>query len=467
MPLKHFEEISKIPRGSGNEKAVSDYVKDFATNLNCKVIQDKLNNLIIYKPASLGYEDKPPIILQAHLDMVNEKNAGTEHDFLTDPLKLYTDGDWLKAQGTTLGADNGIAVAYCMALLEDNALQHPPLEIVLTVEEESGMAGAQNIDATLLNGKRMINLDNSKDYQFIMGCAAGTTAEYVLPAQWEELPADADVYTITVNGLIGGHSGDDIEKERGNAIRILGQVLAAIKSDVKIAAISGGMKVNAIPREATATIVLPSGSDINHTFEKYKNDFAIKYRATDAGLNISLSKTTAGKCLSSETSRKLIASLVLLPNGVLAVSKEIDDLVNASCNLGVVETLEDSIKISLMPRGMSKFYNEHTETQIANLAVLTGANATFIGRSPAWPYNPNSELLKTAVACYPPIFGQPAKVTAIHAGLECGLFAEKISDLDIISFGPTIHDLHTPDERLSISSTEKMWELLKSLLAAL
>jgi len=460
--FKHFEKISSIPRGSGNEKQVSDYIKTFAENLNLKTYQDGIYNLIIYKPASPGFEDKPAVILQAHLDMVCEQNAGTNHNFLTQGLDLYTEGDYLKARGTTLGADNGIAVAYLMAILEDNTLEHPPLEIVLTVEEESGMTGAANLDYSKLTGKRLINLDNSKDYQFILGCAAGTTVEYLLPTKWEVNNAPA--YKLSVKGLIGGHSGDDIEKERGNAIVILGQILAELnqQGDIKIAAISGGMKVNAIPRESEATFV--SSFDPAEIMDKYKKDFAEKYRATDPGLKISLEKTTAEKVTDAGS---IINSLLLLPNGVLTVSREIDDLVNASCNLGVIETLGDAVKVSLMPRGMSLFYNQHTEVKIRAVAELVGATATFKGRSPAWPYNPNSELLKTAVACYPPIFGNDVKVTAIHAGLECGLFMDKISNLDVISFGPTIHDLHTPDERLSISSTLKVWELLKAVLAAL
>jgi dipeptidase D len=470
--LKHFEAISEIPRGSGNEKAVSDFILQFARNLGCKVVQDKLSNLVIYKPASPGYEEKPAVILQAHLDMVCEKNADTVHDFLKDPIKLYVEGDFIKARGTTLGADNGLGVALCMAVLEDKNLTHPPIEIVLTVEEETGMAGAYNIDAALLSGTRMLNLDNSRGLEIIMGCAAGTTVEYIMSAKWEEVPADAAVFALNVKGLTGGHSGGDINKGRGNALRILGNILGALarQTDTRIAEINGGMKLNAIPREAYATITIPN-SEIEKAFgiiEKCKTDFATQYRAADSGLEIFYTETNAEKVLTGDCVKNLIASLMLFPNGVLHMSTEIEGFVNASCNLGVVETLPECIKIYAMPRGAAKFYNEQTEGQISLLAKLTDAEVTFMQRSPAWPYNPNSKLMKLAQLCYEPVFGHKAEITAVHAGLECGLFAEKLpQELDIISFGPTNIDLHTPDERLSISSTVKSWAFLKELLKAL
>jgi len=469
--LKHFEAISQIPRGSGNEKAVSDFIAEFACGLGYKTIQDDLHNLIIYKPAFTGYQGKPAVILQAHLDMVCEKNADTVHDFLTDPIKLYVDGDFIKAKGTTLGADNGLGVAMCMAVLEDKDLQHPALEIVLTVEEETGMAGAYNLDGALLSGTRMLNLDNSRGKEIIMGCAAGTTVEFTLSANWEAVTPDKTAYTITVKGLTGGHSGGDIHKERGNALRILGHTLAALhqQTDIRIAHVSGGMKLNAIPREAVATIAIPKSEADNAlaVLEKCRTDFAAQYRAVDSGLEISWAASSADKALTTKCSHNLIASLTLFPNGVQCMSTEIEGLVNASCNLGVVETLPDGIKILAMPRGAAGFYNQQMERQISHLANLTGAKVTFMQRSPAWPYNPNSELLKIAQACYSPIFGYDAEISAIHAGLECGLFEEKLPGLDIISFGPTNIDLHTPDERLSISSTIKSWAFLQDLLKTL
>ena len=469
--FKHFEAISQIPRGSGNEKAVSDYIADFAAEFGHEVVQDKLHNLVIFKPGTAGYEGSAPVILQAHLDMVCEKNADTVHDFLKDPINLYIDGDFIKAKGTTLGADNGLGVAMCMALLESTDLPHPPLEIVLTSEEETGMDGAKNLDFSLLSGKRMVNLDNSEDTAFVMGCAAGTTVEYHLPAEWVAVTADKSALSITVNGLTGGHSGGDIKKERGNALRILGHILSALQLqvDISIANVSGGMKVNAIPREAVATVAFPkSDSDkVVGILETCCKDFAQQYRVTDSNLQISWEADSVGKALATDVGRSLIASLTLMPNGVQHLSMEIEGLVNASCNLGVVETLHEYVKILAMPRGAAGFYNQQMEVQISGLAKLTGAQVTFLQRSPAWPYNPNSELLKVALEHYTPIYGRKAKVEASHGGLECGIFAENIDGIDIIAFGATTLDLHTPDERLSISSVGKTWDFVETLLKAL
>jgi len=467
--LTHFEAISQIPRGSGNEKAVSDYIKNFAQNLGYKAVQDNWHNLIIYKPASPGYENKPAVLLQAHLDMVCEKNADTTHDFLTDPLDLYVEGDFIKARGTTLGADNGLGTAMCMAVLADKTLAHPALEIVLTSEEETGMAGAYNLDATLLSGTRMLNLDNSRGLEIIMGCAAGTTVEFIIPAKWEAPAPGTSVIEIAVKGLTGGHSGGDIHKGRGNSLRILGLTLAALmeETSVKIANISGGMKLNAIPREATASITFQSQDEsaVLAALERCRQNFAEQYRAVDSKLQISWEVSAADKVMAN--SNNLVRALVLMPNGVQHMSTELDGLVNASCNLGVAETLEDCVKLQAFPRGAARFYNEQMEHQITALAELIGAQVTFMQRSPAWPYNPNSELLKIAQSCYTPVHGHEAEITAIHAGLECGIFAEKLPGLDIISFGPTNIDLHTPDERLSISSAQLHWEFMQKLLAAL
>ena len=466
--LKHFEAISQIPRGSGNEKAVSDYIYNFAEKLNLKAQQDKWNNIIVFKPSSPGYEEKPAVILQAHLDMVCEKNAGTVHDFTKDPLKLYVDGDTIRAEGTTLGGDNGIGVALCMAALESET-SHPPLEIVLTTDEESGMTGALNLSASLLKATRMINLDSGDDSEFVMGCAAGTMAEFFLPVKWEASGGQA--YKISVSGLKGGHSGLDITDDRGNALRILGYLLDELQNydaGMKIASASGGMKVNAIPRESEAVITF-AAKDAANRAENIINEcskiFVKQYREND--LQISMSPCLADKVMSADCGRKFVSSLLVLPLGTICMSREIENLPNASCNIGVLNTEADGIKISIMPRGAANFYNRQTESQIKAVADLAGARLTFSQRSPAWPYNPDSALLKTAMECYKPVFGRDAKITATHGGLECGILLDKIPGLDIVAFGPTQYNVHTPDEGLSIKSTEKSWEFLKNLLKAL
>ncbi|MCL2386517.1 MAG: aminoacyl-histidine dipeptidase [Defluviitaleaceae bacterium] len=472
--FKHFEAISKIPRGSGDEKAVSDFIVQFAKKLNLPFEQDDWNNLIIAKPASAGYESHAPVILQAHLDMVCEKNSDTQHDFSTDPLDLYVEDDFVKACGTTLGADNGIGVAMCMALLEEKGGKHPPLEIVLTTDEETGMGGAENLNTGLLMGKRLINLDSSDDTTFIMGCAAGVTTEFTIPAQWVNSTTDSTICEITVKGLKGGHSGVDIEKERGNAIRILAHLLDALDKQigVRLAKISGGMKVNAIPREATATVIFPTTATLSEkaaaALESCKKDLAEYYRASDADMKINWAFSTGQiPYMVTDTTQKVIASLLLIPTGVTAMSREIDGLVNASNNIGVVETNEEAVKISTMPRGMADYFVRAMETQISTLAGLIDANVNFIQRSPSWPYNPHSALLKTAQEVYPNVFEKEAEVTAVHAGLECGLFSSKIRGLDMISFGPNLYDYHTPDEKASISSIGKAWEFLLALLEVL
>jgi len=467
----YFYELNQIPRGSSKEKAVSDYVANFARKLNLKVNQDKYHNLIISKPATPGFEKKEPIMLQAHLDMVCEKNADTVHDFEKDPINMYIDGDLLKAQGTTLGADNGIGVAYCMALLSEcNA--HPPLEIVLTAEEESGMGGAENLDMSGVKARRMLNLDSSDEKMFIMGCAAGTMIDYRLPVKRETAAAGSVALNISVKGLTGGHSGADIHRERGNALCILGHLLGAVneRTDTNVVSVSGGMKVNAIPREASAVVVVQGEAlaDANAALASCRDDLLEKFKATDAGLSLTWENGKADANVMSRTcTDNLVASLLLMPAGVIAMSMELPGLVNSSNNLGFVETHQEYIKIGAMARGGHKLYTRQTETQVAALARVTGAEANFTGRSPAWPYDPNSALHKQAVEAYKDVFGVEPKTNAIHAGLECGIFAEKIQGLDIIAFGPDIHDLHTPDERVSISSVKRVWEFLLKLMETL
>lgn len=468
----HFLKISEIPRGSGNEKAVSDFIAAFARECGADVSQDAWDNLIIKKAASAGFESRAPVILQAHMDMVCEKNAGTTHDFTRDALDLYVDGDFLRARGTTLGADNGIGVAFCMAFL-DGDYAHPPLEILLTTDEETGMSGAENLDISGLCGTRMINLDSSDETTFTMGCAAGTNTDFLIPAEWTA-SADFAACEIRVTGLKGGHSGGDIEKERGNALRILGLSLSALSdaAEIHIAEISGGMKVNAIPREAAATVVFPRAdeSKICAALEVCKKNFAEQFRASDAGLKIERAEKNAPqRVLTRDCTQKVIAALLLIPNGALSMSLEIAGLPVASNNIGVAETTEAHVKLSAMPRGAARFYTEQIEAQINALAVRLSAKVIFNQRSPAWPYNPESALLNAAQEVYRKIFGKAAAATAVHGGLECGIFSEKFAargtQLDIISFGPNAHDYHTPDEHLSISSTARVWGFLVELLS--
>jgi len=472
MVFNHFETISQIPRGSGNEKAVSDYIAAFAKGLNLAYVQDSSHNLVIYKAGTAGYENAPPVILQGHLDMVCEKNAGTTHDFLKDPLKLYVDGDYLKAKGTTLGADNGIAVAYCMALLEATDIAHPPLEVVLTSDEEAGMTGATNLDGQLLKGRRMINMDSGSVGCFTAGSAAASTAEYVLPVEWETPKKEDTAFSLTIKGLQGGHSGGDIKKERGNALRILGIVLNEMDkaADIKVSDAVGGMKVNAIPREASATIVINPAVKENIATVCKNITATLKsfYRVADPELEIILEpESMPEKVMDAIAFKKFIASLLLLPCGVQSMSRDIEDLVAASCNIGVLETNCDGVKISCMARGASEEHTAVVEEKIIALVGLAQAELQIAHRSPAWAFNPDSLILKKLVSYYKEKTGEDPKVVAMHGGLECGIFAEKLPGLDIVALGPNMYDLHTPQERLSISSTKIIWDFLCGVLGTL
>ena len=471
LALRYFHEITKIPHGSGNEKAVSDYVKNFAESLGLKTIQDNMSNLIVFKDATPGYENNPAIILQAHLDMVCEKNSDTVHDFAKDPLDIYIDGDFIKARGTTLGADNGIAVSLFMALMEE-CTEHPPLEFVFTTEEETGMGGAMELDTSSLKGKYMINLDADSDLGFVMGCAAGTMIKYSLPVSYIKPCENSVQVKVSVSGLTGGHSGMDINKGRAHAIKLMGIALAELDKEVCVCikSLEGGMKVNAIPREAFLDAAIPKSelSKAREILQNLQDQFSSDFRLTDPKLQVAIeeAKGEIGEVLDETSKQRLISSLLLFPNGVLAMSSELVSLVNSSCNLGVVETTKDKIILSAMPRGATKYYNERVENAVLSLGKLTDAEMIFNERSPAWPYNPFSKLLDFAKKSYVKVFGVEPTVSAVHAGLECGLFAEKIQGLDIISFGPVTLDLHTPDERVSISSVGRVWKFLNELLSS-
>jgi dipeptidase D len=470
--FRFFEAISQIPRGSGNEKAVSDYICDFARGKGLPVIQDRLFNLIITKPASSGYENHPPVILQGHLDMVCEKNIGTEHDFLKDPIKLQINGDMISAQGTTLGADNGTAVAMCMALLDDGSLEHPPLEIILTVDEEAGMGGAANLDTSTLQGRRMINLDTTHEDTFFTGCAGGAKAAYTLENQWEAPGEHTAAYALRVKGLKGGHSGEEIIKERGNSLRILGRLLRAVdcEADIRIAYVHGGMKINAIPREAEAVIMVKpeNAGKIGAAVNLFRECMAVEYRVSDPDLTITCeSAVKKDKILNQTCGKNLIASLLLLPNGVLAMSMDIPGLVETSCNLGVLEQDEKETTIHIMPRSSVEARLWMVKELIKAAAEMTRAKAVFTGGSSPWEYNPESALRETAIHVYCDMYNEEPKVTSVHAGLECGILGAKIPGLDIISFGPNTWELHTPNEHLSISSVNRVWHFILALLKAL
>ena len=464
----NFYKISQIPRASGNEKHISNFLKQFAEDLNLEVYQDSFYNLIIKKPGSFGLENSPSLIIQGHLDMVCVKNSDSLHDFEEDPIELIVDEDFIKAKSTTLGADNGIAVSMCMALLESNTIAHPPLEIVLTTQEEIGMIGAENLDFSKLTAKRMINLDSPIENSITCGSAASSRLDYSIPIIREVAKDDAVFYQIKISGLIGGHSGGDIDKKRGNAMRIMGELLKTIEkaSGFRIICISGGAKVNAIPRECVAIFAVSSESIdiVRRLLEKSISLTKGAFNIIDPGLEINFDQTDkTNYVLTRETSLRVISSLLMIPNGIISMCADTKELIAVSNNIGVIETYENDIKITTMIRGATDEFVAHAEEQIHALADMIGANVEFSQKNNAWPYKSGSEMLKALIACH----DKKPNITVVHMGLECGIFSSNLQGIDIVSYGPNIFDLHTPLERISISSTGRVWEILKCLFKVL
>ncbi|MCL1991695.1 MAG: aminoacyl-histidine dipeptidase [Spirochaetes bacterium] len=473
--FKFFEEISAIPRGSGNEKAACDYLLAFAKERGLFARQDEALNVIIKKDGTKGMEGAPAVIIQGHIDMVCEKNEGTAHDFEKDPIKLIVEGDTIKADGTTLGADNGVAVAYALALLDAADIAHPPLEVLLTSGEEVGLLGAGKIDGSLFSGKVLLNLDSSAEGVFTVSCAGGARADIELAAEYEPLPASHTVKLLKVKGLKGGHSGTDISKERANANRILGRALKTLcdRFDARFAGIKGGSKDNAIPREASAFIAFDAAKagDVAACLTELARVFQNEYRLSDEGLEFFAEDCKADDCkavFSKAFGERVCAVLLLLPYGVSAYSLVFDGLPETSLNIGVIDSSQEAcVKITASLRSSVGTKKEMMADQIGCLAALAGAKVSFRGAYPAWEYNAASSVRETAAKVYRELFGKEATIKATHGGLECGILGEKIAGVDILSFGPNVFDLHTPQERMEISSFKRVWEYLQKLLAEL
>lgn len=466
----YFEEITRIPRGSGNEKGISNYLVDFAKKNDLEVIQDKAMNIIIKKPGTAGYENAPGVIIQGHMDMVNEKNKEAEHNFEKDPLKLRIKDDMIYADGTTLGADNGIAIALSMALLSSRDIPHPPLEVLITTEEETGMGGAMALDASKLNGRLLINMDSEEEGKLLVSCSGGIRMNQKLPVIWEAVDPLRIPYTLSVRGLKGGHSGMEINKGRGNSNKILGRILYDISNEIdfSLREINGGAKTNAIPREADAILMIDS-RDKSKLEEKVTQWNAIlknELRTPDPDINILLEKTgeKIQRVFSSKTRDNAIASLILIPNGIQSMSMDIPGLVESSVNLGVVVTTDSAVEFQSSVRSSVKSLKYSILNQARVVAKVLGAELEAFSDYPEWQYNPDSRLRALFQRVYKDKFGKEPEITAIHAGVECGLFAEKMKGLDMISFGPNIYDVHTPNEHLSISSTQRTWEYLLAVL---
>ncbi len=454
--LEIFEEISAIPRGSGNTAAISDYCAKFAQNRGFEALQDEYHNCLIRVPATPGKEEHPTLILQGHLDMVCEKEAGSTHDFETDGLKLIYDGDSLSAEGTTLGGDNGIALAMGLALLEQKDLSHPALEIFFTADEETGMDGAIGFDASLLKGRLLLNLDSEEEGVMIVSSAGGRNVSAKLPLQWES--CRGQVYQIKVDGLKGGHSGAEIHQGRANANMILGKILSGL--NCRLIAINGGHKANVIPGEATALAVIDhpiEGADLTALFRR-------EYGDRDPNLTVTVTTATAEKMMVKECSERAIALLASLPDGVQKWGEEMEGLVETSLNCGILRTEQEELYLLTSLRSMKNAERDALAERVLTLCEKSGFTAQSDGAYPAWEYRANSPLREIVGKAWEELSGKKATAIALHAGLECGLFDEKLSGLDAVSIGPNMKDIHTPRETLSISSSERVWQWVQKII---
>ncbi|HSH36666.1 aminoacyl-histidine dipeptidase [Schnuerera sp.] len=468
----YFEEISKIPRCSFHEEKISNFLKEFGETQGLETIQDKALNIIIKKPGTSGYENSPTVVLQGHMDMVCEKEEATIHDFSKDPLKLKVEGDFVMAEGTTLGGDNGIAVAMALALLESKDIPHPPLEVIITTNEESGMDGAKALDPKYIDGRMLINIDSEVEGTILVSCAGGERNMLTLPIEWESIKTldDKLIYSIKTVGLQGGHSGMEIHKERGNAIKIITRILAFVKDECKfhLAHIEGGSKTNAIPRNGKAIIVLDRENEgiFSQAIEALEEQIQEELEISDPDFKLEVEKVEqqVDRVFTEDSFNNIIAALTLIPTGVQSMSKDMEGLVESSNNLGIVKTLDEKITIESAIRSSKETLKKNIGKQIKTVSDIVKGQWESYGSYPAWEYNKDSQIRDIFKRIYKNKYGENIKVEAIHAGLECGIFAEKFHDMDMISFGPNMYGVHTPEEKLSIESTNKSYDLLLDVL---
>ena len=464
----YFEEICNIPHGSGNTKEISDYLVKFAKDHKLPCVQDDSNNVIICKSASEGYEDSQPVILQGHMDMVCEKEKGVDIDFEKDGLKLYIDGDFLKAEGTTLGGDDGIAVAYALALLDSQEIAHPKLEVVITVDEEIGMLGADAIDLSMLTGHTMLNIDSDVEGSFLTGCAGGMAVNVTLPIK--RVMQSGEKVALTITGLEGGHSGSEIDKEHGNANILMGRLLRALFEETPFGIISlaGGLKDNAIPRECVTELLVPQ-ENVNLVKEiADKLDIELKKEFMTADPSVCIEFEDLGKkeesILDFGSVSRVIFYLRSVPNGVQHMSQVMHGMVETSLNLGIMELKEDALHTVTSIRSSVGTRKADLLDRVTAIVELLGGEAEVEGDYPAWEYKQDSSLRPQIAKVYKQLYGKDPVFETIHAGLECGLLSEKIKNLDCVSFGPDNFDIHTPKERLSISSTGRVWDFIVEFL---
>ena len=466
-----FADLNAVPRPSKKEEKVVAFIKDFGNNLGLEVIEDEVQNVIIRKPATAGMENRKPIVLQGHLDMVHQKNADTVFDFDTQGIEMYVDGDWVRAKGTTLGADNGLGVAAIMAVLESTDIAHPAIEALFTIDEETGMTGAMNLQGGVLQGEILLNLDTEEDDEIDIGCAGGIDVTAEAEYDEEETPEHSVGYSITVKGLKGGHSGMDIHKGLGNANKIMNRLLfdGFDNFGLQISEIQGGSLRNAIPRESVAKVIIASVYDEAFVFDMQQivSEIKTELKTTEPNLEIVFEKLEIlpAKVMPPMAQYYFVRSMATATNGVHRMSADFDNLVETSNNIAKVMVGNGKLVVQCLTRSSVESAKFDLANDLRSAFELMGCEVELSGSYPGWTPNPDSAILKVLVPVYENLFSDKPKVVACHAGLECGILGANYPDMDMISFGPTIHGAHSPDERASIVSSQKFWKFLVEILA--
>ena len=465
-----FDEITRVPRPSKKEEKIIAYLIDFAERHGLEYKRDEVGNVVMRKPATAGCESLPTVVLQSHMDMVCEKNSDVEHNFELDPIRTRIVDGWVMAEGTTLGADCGIGIAAALAVLIDPTIEHGPLEALFTIDEETGLTGAFCLADDMISGKYLINLDSEDEGELFIGCAGGVDTLATFHYQPEQAASDYDYYRVEVAGLCGGHSGDDIDKGRANSNKLLARMLleSELLYDLRVSCFDGGNLRNAIPREAYAVVGVPSAK--KHQFEVYFEEFKTlatdEFHITEPNIRFTIAECEQPQTLiDAKTQHALLRALVGVPNGVIAMSAAMPGLVETSTNLASVKMPGDgSIVVTTSQRSSVGHAKLYAMRQVESVFLLAGASVEHSDGYPGWAPNPESKLLKWCEESYVELFGSQPKVRAIHAGLECGLFLEKYPQLEMVSFGPTLRGVHSPDERIEISTVDKFWRLLLDVL---
>jgi dipeptidase D len=464
-----FDTLCSIPHPSGHEAALRQWIADWAAEQGLDVMQDAIGNLVIRKAASAGMEKCKGVILQAHMDMVPQANADTAHDFTRDPIQPYIDGDWVRARGTTLGADNGIGLSACLAVLADDKVQHGPLEVLLTIDEESGMTGAFGLAPGLLRGEILLNTDSEQDGDVYMGCAGGVDANITLPYEPEPVPAGHQALRLTITGLRGGHSGINIHQGRASANKLLAELLTDINqhAEIRLAELDGGTLRNAIAREATALLTLPAqaADTLACLVERRQQQYRREFAGVDDFIRLELVPAALpARVMSTRLQQRLSTALLACPHGVMEMSRSMGGVVQSSTNLGVIGTEDEHIHVQCLIRSLNDEGRNRVAEMTAAVFRLAGARCDFDGAYPGWQPDPNSAVMQLLLDTHKELFGVLPEVKVIHAGLECGLFKAVYPKWDMVSFGPTIQGAHSPDERVHIEAVSRFWQLLVRVL---